>query len=128
MPNQTYSFLARHRLKDLTRCQQLRNEGKVFISGYWRVYQMQNGLSYPRLAIVVAKKYVRLAVKRNLIRRLVREKFRHRSGFLNGCDYFLMVMRTPASFSKDILWQDLDSLSLVLTQNQLITGSTDSGI
>lgn len=40
-----------------------------------------NGLTHPRLGLVIAKKNVRLAVERNRIKRLVREYFR-----LHQCD------------------------------------------
>jgi ribonuclease P protein component len=51
----------------------------------------ENGLSAARLGIVVGKRRVRRAVDRNLLKRLVRESFRHRSEQLAGLDIVVLV-------------------------------------
>lgn len=103
-------FSERHRLKDVARFRELRHSGLVVSRGYWKLYRLVNGLSYPRLAVVVAKRYVRLAVERNLLRRLVKERFRHRKGFCDGYDYLLVVVNIPSDLDKSAAWSALDDL------------------
>lgn len=45
----------------------------------------------PRLGLAVAKKNVKLAVKRNRIKRIARESFRHCRAFLPNIDIILLV-------------------------------------
>ncbi|NVJ60144.1 MAG: ribonuclease P protein component [Gammaproteobacteria bacterium] len=53
----------------------------------------KNNLSHPRLGLAIAKKQVKLAVNRNLIKRLIRESFRHSQGNLPNYDFIFMVRR-----------------------------------
>jgi ribonuclease P protein component len=50
-----------------------------------------NGLAAPRLGIVVGKRRVRRAVDRNLLKRLIRESFRHLGDELAGLDIVVLV-------------------------------------
>lgn len=50
-----------------------------------------NGLSYPRVGLVVAKKHVRRAVARNRIKRVVRESFRLCSADLDSLDVVFLA-------------------------------------
>ncbi|RLA09643.1 MAG: ribonuclease P protein component [Gammaproteobacteria bacterium] len=58
----------------------------------------ENQLDHPRIGMVISKKNVRLAVKRNSIRRRARESFRtHRSGLPN-VDLILIARRNITDF------------------------------
>lgn len=52
-----------------------------------------NGLDYPRLGLVIAKKNIRLAVNRNRMKRLIRESFRQRQQNLAGIDAIVLARR-----------------------------------
>lgn len=52
-----------------------------------------NGLPYPRLGLVIAKKNVRHAVQRNRIKRIARESFRLRQQDLAGIDAIILARR-----------------------------------
>lgn len=56
-----------------------------------------NGLAYPRLGIVVAKKTARLSVSRNYIKRVIREQFRQQQVEIAPLD---IVVRVTKSFNK----------------------------
>lgn len=56
-------------------------------------YMKQNNLSYPRLGVIVAKKNVRKATARNLIKRIVRERFRLGQANLVGFDVVVVIYR-----------------------------------
>src|SRR5580658_3629003 len=67
----------------------------------------------PRLGIIIAKHYVKLAVNRNRLRRQVRESFRHHKDELKGLD-IIILMRSECSplDNKDnqTLRDDIDKL------------------
>ncbi|MGH8605173.1 MAG: ribonuclease P protein component [Gammaproteobacteria bacterium] len=65
-----------------------------------------NGLTGARLGIAVPKKQVRLAVKRNRLKRRVREFFRHYKSKLAGFDT-LVIVRKPACELTGIQFRDL---------------------
>ncbi|MEE4244076.1 MAG: ribonuclease P protein component [Kangiellaceae bacterium] len=57
------------------------------------VLARKNNLNHPRLGLAIAKKQVKLAVKRNLIKRKVRESFRLTQRDIPNCDFIVMVRR-----------------------------------
>lgn len=68
-----------------------------------------NDLGHPRLGLVVSRKCSPLAVRRNRIKRVARDTFRHLQGQLGGNDYIVLGRRGIA---------DLDNARLraVLTE------------
>lgn len=52
---------------------------------------LQNDTGHARLGLVIPKRAVRLAVRRNLIRRWAREAFRQHQHGLPACDIVLRV-------------------------------------
>lgn len=64
----------------------------------FQVYARPNGLDHPRLGLVVGKKVAKRAVRRNYIKRTVREWFRLNQHQLGGMDY---VVRAKLVFSRD---------------------------
>jgi len=70
------------------------------------VLRCRNGLTRARLGIAVPKKQVRLAVKRNRLKRRAREFFRHQKPKLAGFDT-LVIVRKPACELTGIQFRDL---------------------
>ena len=68
-----------------------------------------------RLGIVVAKKNIRLAVRRNHIKRLVREHFRQHP-FDEAIDLVVLARSGADQLDNPGLWQDLDKLWRALGQ------------
>jgi ribonuclease P protein component len=64
---------------------------------HWLALYRSNHLDKSRLGIVIAKRRVRSAVKRNLIRRIVRESFRHYQAAIKGLDIVVLI-RSDNSF------------------------------
>jgi len=62
-----------------------------------------------RLGVVVAKKNIRLAVRRNRIKRLVREHFRQHP-FDEAIDLVVLARSGADHLDNPRLWQDLDQL------------------
>ena len=73
-------------------------------SPHFVVLGRPNGLAFPRLAVMVAKKTARLAVKRNYMRRVVREYFRTHLGEIALLDIVVRV-------KKPFIRQDFSTIS-----------------
>lgn len=52
-----------------------------------------NELNHARLGLVVAKKHLRFAVQRNLVKRITREVFRHQQDKLGSVDIILLTRK-----------------------------------
>ena len=61
----------------------------------------------PRLGLAVSKKYARLAVDRNRIKRVIRESFRRNRGELGGIDYVVLNRKGTGSLSNRVLFDSL---------------------
>lgn len=67
------------------------NDGRRSIDALFLVLAHPNDMPFARLGLAVSKKYSRLAVKRNRIKRLVRESFRHHQEQLVGLDLVVVT-------------------------------------
>jgi ribonuclease P protein component len=82
--------------------------------GPFQLFYRPNGLASARLGVVVGKRFVRQAVKRNRIKRLAREAFRLVRAELPACDLVLRVALKPQALDKDSLRRGLDELLIKL--------------
>jgi len=90
---------------------------KAYKSGdkYFTLLVRLNELTQARLGLIIAKKRIKQAVKRNRIKRLVRESFRHHQHQLAGLDCIVMV-------KNDIAQADNQTLQEALTRHwQFVT-------
>ena len=62
-----------------------------------------NGLDHPRIGFIISKKNIRRAVKRNLVRRIVRESFRLNQENLPAHDMIIMARKGAGEISSDDL-------------------------
>lgn len=60
---------------------------------FFSVFATQSDNQQARLGIVVAKRYVKLAVARNKLKRLIRETFRQKQYQLSGLDVVVVVKK-----------------------------------
>lgn len=67
-------------------------KGKKFEGKHFRVYCKNNFLGFSRLGIVVSKKRSGNAVKRNRIKRLIREVFRRNRALFNSQDAVVIAL------------------------------------
>lgn len=81
-----------------------------------------NNLGYPRLGLVIAKKHIRKANQRNLIKRKIRESFRLRQHTLAGIDAIVLARsgldlldKTQQSKLLDQQWQRIEKKHRSLT-------------
>ncbi|MEK7546362.1 MAG: ribonuclease P protein component [Patescibacteria group bacterium] len=81
-----------HRLKQEKDFSQLARSRKIAFSKALGVKMRENGLPHSRFGVVVGLKVHKKAVRRNLIRRRIREILRkHLAEFLPGRDVMVMV-------------------------------------
>ena len=70
---------------------------------------MRNALDYPRLGTAVSIRNAGNAVKRNRIKRLIKESFRQNQGILAGYDLVVMVRPGAASVNNQELYSALET-------------------
>ncbi|MFI4938339.1 MAG: ribonuclease P protein component [Candidatus Berkiellales bacterium] len=68
----------------------------------------KNDFSYARLGLAIAKRSIQLAVKRNKVRRLVRESFRHYQAHLSGLDIVVVAQKNETLSNHKNLREELE--------------------
>ena len=71
---------------------------------YLTVLASPNGLEHPRLGLAIARKHLRRAVDRNLLKRLIRESFRMHQGTL-ACVDFVVLARQGTAGTPRLAWR-----------------------
>jgi len=79
---------------------------------YFLILAKPNQLSVGRLGLVVAKKNCKLAVSRNLVKRITRESFRQQQHNLQGIDAIVLARKGLENLSNQDIHQQLDQLWL----------------
>ena len=59
--------------------------------GVIRWFALENQVTVPRLGIAAPKRYIKTAVQRNRIKRVIRESFRVNQGRLSNTDVVILV-------------------------------------
>lgn len=70
----------------------------------------------PRLGMAVAKKTARLAVQRNLLKRIIRESFRSKQNQLPKVDIVVLIRPDAIKLTKAELFKKLEKLWIKLKQ------------
>jgi ribonuclease P protein component len=73
----------------------LLRSGRVLRAEALHVLVKPNGLGYPRLGMIVPKRAVALATRRNRLKRLIREWFRLNQARLSGRDWLVRLNIAP---------------------------------
>ncbi|MCD6055722.1 MAG: rnpA [Gammaproteobacteria bacterium] len=73
---------------------------KRFQTRSFRLLCLENELNHPRLGVVVSKKSSPLAVRRNMVKRVVRDSFRRYSLRLGKIDVVVIAKEGSMKFSK----------------------------
>ena len=82
---------------------------------HYRLQPNEEGLD-ARLGLVVAKRFLRRSVDRNLVRRLAREHFRNLRHRLQPCDFVLRLMVKPKVLDRQILAHEIHALLSKMTK------------
>ena len=89
-----YSFSKSQRLLNAKTYKAVFDDAQIKVSTQQLLFLSRpNGLAYPRLGLVVAKKNARLAVQRNRIKRTIRDSFRLQQHQLAGFDTVVLARK-----------------------------------
>lgn len=82
-----------YRLRTTQQFQNIFRNSRRLAKGSVAIFNLDNAINHPRLGIVVPKKYVRKAVQRNQIKRIMRESFRANYCKLPAKDFVLIAYK-----------------------------------
>jgi ribonuclease P protein component len=89
-----FSFLSRQRIRTAVEFTRVLKQGKRLNQGCFSCCFLKNEKNDARLGIMVSKKNAALATRRNAIKRLIREQFRHDQRYLVGVDV-VVLLKSP---------------------------------
>jgi ribonuclease P protein component len=75
---------------------------------YFTLLAIRNDFDHPRLGLAIAKKNIRKAVHRNIIKRTVRENFRIRQQSLGSMDIVVLARREAVDAPLELLRKSLE--------------------
>jgi ribonuclease P protein component len=102
------SFPQELRLKTSAQFKRVFDRAQKISTKKIRIFYCANGLTHPRLGVIVAKKNFHDANKRNSFKRITRESFRYKQHELGNYDYIVFAHKEASIFSKKELRQCLD--------------------
>lgn len=103
-----FLFFDKTRLKQKEQFQNVFKRGKKVSLNKCSFFLVNNNLEYPRLGMVILKKYVRTAVARNRIKRIVRESLRLQQKNLGGMDFVFFAYKGLDQIANEELRQCLE--------------------
>lgn len=116
MVGKTYSFPYQLKLGNPAEYKKVFAKPVKSTDKYFTLLVIRNDLEHPRLGLAIAKKNIRKAVTRNLIKRTVRENFRLKQYDLINIDIVVLARRDAANASPALLTKSLDKHWLKLTE------------
>lgn len=75
---------------------------------YFTLLAIKNDLDHPRLGLAIAKKNIKKAVHRNVIKRAVRENFRIQQQSLGNIDIVVLARREAVDAPQELLRKSLE--------------------
>ncbi len=103
-----YSFPTQIRLGKASEYKKVFTKPTKSTDQFFTLLVIKNDYGYPRLGLAIAKKNIRKAVTRNLIKRTVRENFRLQQQELINIDIVVLARRDAANASPALLRKSLD--------------------
>ena len=95
-------FAPAHRLKTRTEFDYVFKQPRRSGSKYFTVLARANTLPHARLGLIISKRCAKSAVKRNRLKRLIRESFRQNQDQLSGFDVVVIGKQTAAQNNNNI--------------------------
>ena len=107
LANSDFSFPQQYRLKKPAEYQKVFAKPVKSSDQYFTLLAIKNGLDHPRLGLAIAKKNIRKAVHRNVIKRTVRENFRIQQN-LGNIDIVVLARREAVDAPLELLRKSLE--------------------
>ena len=108
--NKKLSFPRNHRLVTKAEFKSIFDKSKKISQRYLLVLYKPNQITHARLGLVIGKRAVNSAVKRNRIKRIIRESFRHQHESLKGVDIIVIARQQCDKLSNQKLREGIDYL------------------
>ncbi len=94
-----YTFSPQYRIRRPAQYQRVFKGKPLSITGRcFRLLSLPNSFTHARLGVIVSKRCSKLAVRRNLVKRIVRERFRQQQHVFSNVD--IIVIANQYCFSK----------------------------
>jgi ribonuclease P protein component len=115
-----YSFSRNLRLISTVQFKQVFSKAKRVTTQFGTIFYCYNNLNHPRLGVIVPKRNVKLANKRNRLKRIIRECFRLRQQQLATIDIIFLMNKEATNIVDQDLWNYLEKSwdRLVLLANK----------
>lgn len=108
MAEEVFSFPPQLRLKKPAEFKKVFAKPVKSSDQYFTLLAIKNDFDYPRLGLAIAKKNIRKAVQRNVIKRTVRENFRIKQHDLGNIDIVVLARREAVDVPLDLLRKSLE--------------------
>lgn len=95
-----YNFPRRSHLVTEAQFKKVCKARQKISSEIFAIYYCYNNTNHPRLGVIVPKKKVKSAVKRNCFKRIIREEFRLKQKQLKNIDIVVVVIGKAGDLSK----------------------------
>jgi ribonuclease P protein component len=83
------------------------------------VLTIENSVGHPRLGLAVAKKHLKLASRRNRLKRIIRAAFQQKQSEFANIDIVVLTRPSVGQCDAPQIWESLDKLwGVVITQWQ----------
>ncbi len=108
MTEQNFCFPPQLRLKKPAEYKKVFAKPVKSSDTYFTLLAITNDFDHPRLGLAIAKKNIRKAVDRNVIKRVVRENFRIQQQSLGNIDIVVLARREALDASPELLRKSLE--------------------
>ena len=109
-----FSFLPKYHIRSAATYGVVLRQGKRLSHNGFVFTFLKHDRGYPRLGMMIGKKYCRLAVRRNHIRRVIRERFRYHQRELMNIDLVVTLKTSMEKISDQEQTQCIEQLFLEL--------------
>ncbi|WP_343128207.1 ribonuclease P protein component [Buchnera aphidicola (Takecallis taiwana)] len=92
-------------------------KSRKYVTSELITFNIHNQFNYPRLGIIISKKISKSSVKRNLIKRLIRESFRISQYYLLNLDFIILVKFNIMKITRLALKKNLNNFWMRYFEN-----------
>ncbi|BBA85158.1 ribonuclease P protein component [Candidatus Nardonella dryophthoridicola] len=88
----------------------IKNNEFIIKTFFIYVFIKKNCLLYPRIGLIIKKKYLKLSVKRNIIKRIIKEFFRKNKNLFYNFDLIFMLKNKINFYNKKDINKEINKI------------------
>lgn len=96
------------KIRKTSQYEEIFGSGKRLRSKHFDILYVQNSVGYSRAGLVVGKKNVRSAVRRNRIKRLIREVFRNNKSLFDSMDVVFLARKGSEKLNYSLVKREIE--------------------